>query len=152
MVEHSEDHKDIVNHKELKDLLETLPPPPEPPEPLPPQELLRDFGLSASNDSAPEQNPKPPKRKDKKKKDKQHRKQSLGEADDRIEAIVIPQFNPFAVVNKSEQFKKEFLRRLPLMFQEGEEVLVISLGYSSIDCPGMFSEEKVLRMNKCNIM
>jgi len=29
------------------------------------------------------------------------------------------------------------------MLQEDEDVLVISLGYSAIECPGMESEEKV---------
>ena len=147
MIEHSEDHRGIVNHKELKDLLDKLPPPPDFPEPSLPKELHRN--LSASNDS-PEQSPKPPKRRPVKKKDKRARKHSLGEAQvAEVEPRQMPQFNPLAVVNRSEEFKKEFLRRLPLMFQEGEDVLVLSLGYSSIDCPGMLSEEKVLTAQYC---
>ena len=48
-----------------------------------------------------------------------------------------------AVENRSEEFKREFIRRLSQVFQEEEDVLVISLGYSAIECPGMLSEEKV---------
>ena len=151
MIEHSEDHRDIVKHKELKGLLDTLPPPRDPPEPSPPKELPRDVvTLQANNDSATEQSPKPPKRKGPfKMKDKHPRKQSLGEVqaaetDGKSEIKTTPQFNPFAVVNRSEEFKKDFLERLPRMFQEDEDVLVISLGYTAIDCPGMLSEEKVL--------
>ena len=146
MVEHSEDHRIIVNHKELKELLVNLPPQPDILEATPPKDRVKDV---ASNDSAPEQSPKPPKRRHFKKKDKQSHKQSLrevqaGETEGKLETKQTSQFNPPAVVNRSEEFKKEFLRRLPFLFQEGEDVLVISLGYSSIDCPGMLSEEKVM--------
>lgn len=142
MVEHSEDHRIIVNHKELKELLVNLPPQPDILEATPPKDRLKDV---ATNDSAPEQSPKPPKRRHFKKKDKQSRKQNLGEvqAEETEGKLETSQFNPLAVVSRSEEFKKEFLRRLPFLFQEGEDVLVISLGYSSIDCPGMLSEEKV---------
>ena len=146
MVEHSEDHRIIVNHKELKELLVNLPPQPDILEATPPKDRVKDV---ASNDSAPEQSPKPPKRRHFKKKDKQSHKQSLrevqaGETEGKLETRQTSQFNPPAVVNRSEEFKKEFLRRLPFLFQEGEDVLVISLGYSCIDCPGMLSEEKVM--------
>ena len=33
------------------------------------------------------------------------------------------------------------------MLQEDEDVLVISLGYSAIECPGMEAEEKVQYLN-----
>lgn len=148
MVEHAEDHRIIVNHKELKDLLVHLPPQPDILEATPLKDRHNDV---ASNDSAPEQSPKPPKRRPFKKKDKKFRKPSLvevqaGETEGQPEARQMPQFNPLAFVNRSEEFKKEFLRRLPCLFQEGEDVLVISLGYSAIDCPGMLSEEKVIIM------
>ena len=145
MVEHSEDHRDIVNHQELKELLDTLPPQPTPPEPTPP-DLPKDTGLSASYDS-PTESPKIPKKRRpfKGKKEEKLRKQSLGEtqAAEIEEAKVIKQFNPLAVLSKSEEFKREFLRRMPLMLQEDEDVLVVSLGYSAIECPGLLSEEKV---------
>ena len=148
MVEHSGDHKDIVNLKELKELLETLPPQPDPPEPSPP-ELPKEVGLPPNCDS-PTDSPKPSKKgKGKKgKKEEKLRKQSVGETqtaetESKGEAKVIQQFNPLAVVSKSEEFRKEFLRRLPLMLQENEDVLVISLGYCAVDCPGLLSEEKV---------
>ena len=151
MIEHSDDHRDIVNHEELKVLLDNLPPPPDPPEPSGAKEVPRDVAnLLLNNESPSEQSPKPPKRKGPfKTKDKHPRKPSLGESQaaeviSKTEARAVPQFNPLAVVNRSEGFKKEFLHRLSLMFQEDEEVLVLSLGYSSIECPGMLSEEKVL--------
>lgn len=144
MVEHSEDHRDIVNHQELKELLDSLPPQPNPPEP-PPPELPKDV-LSPSYES-PTDSPKTPKKRRpfKGKKEEKPRKHSLGEAQaaEVEEAKVIKQFNPLAVVSKSEEFKKEFLRRIPLILQEDEDVLVISLGYSVIECPGLLSEEKV---------
>ena len=149
MIEHSDDHRDIVKHEELKDLLDNLPPPPDRPEPSP--KMPRDAAnLLLNSDSLVEQSPKPLKRKGPfKMKDRYPRKQSLGESQaaevvSKNEPRGVPQFNPLAVVNRSEEFKKEFLHRLSLMFQEEEEVLVISLGYSSIECPGMLSEEKVL--------
>lgn len=142
MVEHSEDHRDIINHQELKELLDTLPPQPNPPEP-PPSELP--VGHPASYES-PTDSPKTPKKRRpfKKEKDKP-RKQSLDEvkAAEIEESKVIKQFNPLAVVSKSEEFKKEFLRRMPLMLQDNEDVLVLSLGYSVVECPGLLSEEKV---------
>ena len=149
MIEHSDDHEDMVNLEELKGLLDNLPPPPDPPEPPLAKEVPRDVAkLSVNNDSS-EQSPKPPKRKGPfKMKDRYPRKPSLGESQaaeiaSKTEAKAVPLFNPLAVVNRSEEFKKEFLHRLSLMFQEDEEVLVLSLGYSSIECPGMLSEEKV---------
>lgn len=144
MVEHSEDHRDIVNHQELKELLDSLPPQPNPPE-LPPPELPKDV-LPPRYESLTD-SPKTPKKRRpfKAKKEEKPRKSSQGEAQaaEVEEAKVIKQFNPLAVVNKSEEFKKEFLRRIPLILQEDEDVLVISLGYSVIECPGLLSEEKV---------
>jgi len=146
MVDHSEDHRDIVNNKELKELLDNLPPQPDPPEPSTP-EVSKDVCPAPSNLDSQTGSPKTPKKRRpfKGKKEKEPRKQSLGEAQStEIEpAKVIKQFNPLAVVSKSEEFKMEFLRRIPLMLQEDEDVLVISLGYSAIECPGMESEEKV---------
>jgi len=148
MVEHSEDHRDIVNHKELKELLDNLPPQPDPPEPSTP-EVSKDVFPAASSLDSPTDSPKPTKKRRpfKGKKEEKPRKQSLGEVQvTEIEpAKVIKQFNPLAVVSKSEEFKKEFLRRMPLMLKENEDVLVISLGYSAIECPGMESEEKVTK-------
>lgn len=146
MVEHSEDHRDVVNHKELKKLLDNLPPQPHPPESSA-LEVSKDVCPTPSKLDSPTDSPKPLKKRRpfKGKKEEKPCKQSLGESQfTEIEpAKVIKQFNPLAVVSKSEEFKKEFLRRIPLMLQEDEDVLVISLGYSAIECPGMESEEKV---------
>ena len=146
MVEHSEDHRDVVNHNELKKLLDNLPPQPDPPESSA-LEMSKEVSPIPSNLDSPTDSPKTPKKRRpfKGKKEDKPRKQSLGETQfTEIEpAKVIKQFNPLAVVSKSEEFKKEFLRRIPLMLQEDEDVLVISLGYSAIECPGMEAEEKV---------
>lgn len=146
MVEHSEDHRDVVNHNELKKLLDNLPPQPDPPESSA-LEMSKEVCPIPSNLDSPTDSPKTPKKRRpfKGKKEDKPRKQSLGETQfTEIEpAKVIKQFNPLAVVSKSEEFKKEFLRRIPLMLQEDEDVLVISLGYSAIECPGMEAEEKV---------
>ena len=150
MVEHSEDHRDIVNHKELKELLDNLPPQPDVPEPSTP-EVLKDACPVPSNLDSPTDSPKPHKKRRpfKGKKEDKPRKQSLGEVQvtEIEQARVVKKFNPLAIVSKSEEFKKEFLRRIPLMLQEDEDVLVISLGYSAIECPGMESEEKVQYLN-----
>ena len=146
MVEHSEDHRDVVNHNELKKLLDNVPPQPDHPE-SPALEMSKEVCPIPSNLDSPTDSPKTPKKRRpfKGKKEDKPRKQSLGETQfTEIEpAKVIKQFNPLAVVSKSEEFKKEFLRRIPLMLQEDEDVLVISLGYSAIECPGMEAEEKV---------
>ena len=146
MVEHSEDHRDVVNHNELKKLLDNLPPQPDPPESSA-LEMSKEVSPIPSNLDSPTDSPKTPKKRRpfKGKKEDKPRKQSLGETQfTEIEpAKVIKQFNPLAVVSKSEEFKKEFLRRIPLMLQEDEDVLVISLGFSAIECPGMEAEEKV---------
>ena len=146
MVEHSEDHRDVVNHNELKKLLDNVPPQPDPPE-SPALEMSKEVCPIPSNLDSPTDSPKTPKKRRpfKGKKEDKPRKQSLGETQfTEIEpAKVIKQFNPLAVVSKSEEFKKEFLRRIPLMLQEDEDVLVISLGFSAIECPGMETEEKV---------
>lgn len=154
MVEHSEDHRDIVNHKELKELLGNLAPQPDPPEPSTP-EVPKDVCPPPSSLDSPTDSPKTPKKRRpfKGKKEEKPRKQSLSEAQstETEQAKVITQFNPLAVVSKSEEFKKEFLRRIPLMLQEDEDVLVISLGYSAIECPGLQSEEKVQYLNLLNV-
>jgi len=146
MVEHSEDHRDIANHRELKELLDNLPPQPDPPEPSNP-DVSKDVYPAPSSLDSPTDSPKTPKKRRpfKGKKEEKPRKQSQGETQlTEIEPPkVIKQFSPLAVVSKSEEFKKEFLRRIPLILQEDEDVLVISLGYSAIECPGMESEEKV---------
>lgn len=46
-------------------------------------------------------------------------------------------------VTKSQKCQQECIKRLGDLFQENEDVLVVSLGYSSIESPGMLSEEKV---------
>ena len=141
MVEHSEDHRDIVNHKELEELLYPLPPQPDMGPPVP----ILDSPTFPTTES-PADSPKTPKKKRafKGKKDEKPRKQSLGESQaSEFEGRVIKQFNPLAVESKSEEFKKEFLKRMPLMLKEDEDVLVISLGYCGIECPGLLSEEKV---------
>ena len=146
MVEHSEDHRDVVNDNELKKLLDNVPPQPDPPESSA-LEMSKEVSPIPSNLDSPTDSPKTPKKRRpfKGKKEDKPRKQSLGETQfTEIEpAKMIKQFNPLAVVSKSEEFKKEFLRRIPLMLQEDEDVLVISLGYSAIECPGMEAEEKV---------
>lgn len=151
MVEYGEDHRDIINHQELKELLDNLPPPPEAPST---DEFLRDVA-NLSVDSVTEQSPRPPKKKGPfKAKDKRPHKPSLeevqaAEAESKSYASrAVLQFNPLAVVSRAEEFKKEYLHRLSVMFQEDEDVLVVSLGYSSIECPGMLSEEKVLGIKK----
>lgn len=141
MIEHSEDYKDIVNHKELEELLYPLPPQPEisPVEPI--TDLLAPPGPEHSIES-----PKTPKKRRaiKGKREDKTQKQSLGEGQAaEFEGKIIKQYNPLYVENKSEGFKKEFLQRMALMLKEGEDVLVISLGYSGIECPGLLSEEKV---------
>ncbi|KAJ7385339.1 hypothetical protein OS493_016416 [Desmophyllum pertusum] len=89
MVEHSEDHKDIVNLKEFEGIVQN-----------------------------------PPKRgRGKKEERRKLRKQSVGE------------------IQTAETESKE--RR-----KKNEDVLVISLGYCAVDCPGLLSEEKVLGIKK----
>lgn len=46
-------------------------------------------------------------------------------------------------VTKSQKYQQECIKRLGDLFQENEDVLVVPLGYSSIESPGMLSEEKV---------
>ena len=147
MVECKDDHGDIVNREELKDLLDKLPPPPDPSEEISAtSEISRDTGsFSLSNDPNLVQSPKVPKRKG---PFKGMRKQNsveiqATEVNGRFESIISTQLNTLAVENRSEEFKREFIRRLSQVFQEEEDVLVISLGYSAIECPGMLSEEKV---------
>lgn len=153
MVECKDDHGDIVNREELKDLLDKLPPPPDPSEELTPtSEMSRDIGsFSSSNDPNFIQSPKVPKRK---RPFKSMRKQNSTEIQatevyGRFESSISTQLNALAVENRSEEFKREFIRRLSQVFQGEEDVLVISLGYSAIECPGMLSEEKVALLFCC---
>lgn len=155
MVECKDDHGNIVNRMELKDLLDKLPPPPDPPEDQSPANEMSDIANSpVSKDAMVERSSKASKRKGPfKLKANSSGKQSssnnpASEVTGRIERRTLPQLNPLAVVNRSEEFKKEFIHRLSQIFQEEEDVLVISLGYSAIECPGMLSEEKVLGIKR----
>ena len=147
MVECKDDHGDIVNREELKDLLDKLPPPPDHSEEMSAtREIARDTGsFSLSNDPNLVQSPGVPKRKGpvKSKRKQNSTEMQATEVNGRFESIISTQLNALAIENKSEEFKREFIRRLSQVFQEEEDVLVISLGYSAIECPGMLSEEKV---------
>lgn len=147
MVECKDDHGDIVNREELKDLLDKLPPPPDHSEEMSAtREIARDTGsFSLSNDPNLVQSPRVPKRKGpvKSKRKQNSTEMQATEVNGRFESIISTQLNALAIENKSEEFKREFIRRLSQVFQEEEDVLVISLGYSAIECPGMLSEEKV---------
>jgi hypothetical protein len=46
-------------------------------------------------------------------------------------------------VSKAHKYQQESIKRLGELFQENEDVLVVPLSYSSVESPGMLSEDKV---------
>ena len=144
MVNENEDCGHLVDRKELSTWLSKLPLP-DAPNSTTCEEQILEIGTDAMGRRSSTECPKPSKqkRRPRRKTKLVTGERKTAEVETPVETKAFKQLNPFAVVNRSEEFKEDCVKRLLTMFQEDEEVLIVSLGYSSIECPGMLSEEKV---------
>ena len=143
MISHGEEHRGIVDQKVIGAILSQIPkdhlndttrkvshPPPIPGSP----------NLLAANSPKPRS-----KHRLQKIMTKRTSKSSTTEAPnvDVLDQVAMGGDDGATQMSAFEECKAELMKRLLAFVEEEEEVMVISMGYPSIDCPGMLSEDKV---------
>ncbi|XP_031553053.1 GTPase-activating protein and VPS9 domain-containing protein 1-like [Actinia tenebrosa] len=139
------------HHKELQELLELLPFDAETPP------LKQQLSATIATQSSPSASPKIPHKGRTRFPWKKHHRPipempSFDDDEDSPKkAATTLLTSAMPEVTKAQKYQQECNKRLGDLYQENEDVLVVCLGYSSIESPGMLSEEKVLGIEKPKI-
>ncbi|KAK3741875.1 hypothetical protein QZH41_013354, partial [Actinostola sp. cb2023] len=137
----------VLHLKELGDLLDLLPP--EKVNPVTKEPLPFSTPIATPSPSASPKVPHKSKKKIKLRSSKHTVDATSLEEDDKREKSTLSALAALTpTVSKPQRYLQECSKRLGELYQEQELVLVVPLGYSCVESPGMLPEEKVLGIKK----